>query len=111
MTNRYYQTTLRFPQLEIISIPRLPDRSSYLFTAMLLFGNLKSESKGGITVNGKTVISIIIAVTIIGIILTWFWLQDVIQEYDLDTSLQAEHTIEINNINHMNTDYLSLRRF
>jgi len=70
---------------------------------MLLFGNLKCESKGGIAVKGKTVIIIIMAVTIIGVILTWFWLQDVIHEYDLDTSLPYEENIEI--INHIDKEF------
>lgn len=48
---------------------------------------------------GKTVIIIIIAVTLIGIALTWFWLQDVIVEYDLERSQPAEPITEIINYN------------
>ena len=48
---------------------------------------------------GKTVIMIIIAVTLIGIILTWFWLQDVITEYDLERAQPAEPITEIINFN------------
>jgi len=54
-------------------------------------------------VKGKTVIMIIMAVTIIGVILTWFWLQDVIHEYDLDTSLPYEENIEI--IKHIDKEF------
>lgn len=51
---------------------------------------------------GKTVISIILGVTIIGIILTWFWLQDVITEYDLERAQPAEQIEFV----HSNHDYL-----
>lgn len=66
---------------------------------MLGFGNLKVEIKGGIHVKGKTVISIIMAVTVIGVILTWFWLQDVITEYDLDTTQPSEQITEVSSVN------------
>jgi hypothetical protein len=52
---------------------------------------------------GKTIIMIILAVTVIAIILTWFWLQDVITEYDLERAMPAE---QITDTIHMNDDEL-----
>ncbi len=61
-----------------------------IFTVVVRFDNLNLDAKGGLQLKGKVAIFIIIAFTIIALIITWFWLQDVITEYDLDTSQPSE---------------------
>lgn len=39
--------------------------------------------------SGKKTIFIIIAVTIIALILTWLWLQNVIEKYDIDRAIDT----------------------
>lgn len=43
--------------------------------------------------SGKKTIIIIIAFTIIALILTWFWLQQVIEKYDIDRALSTSNQI------------------
>ncbi len=43
--------------------------------------------------SGKKTIFIIIAVTVIALILTWFWLQQVIVKYDLDRAMNTSNQL------------------
>lgn len=43
----------------------------------------------------KLTIILVLLFTIVVLVIGWFWLQDIIVEYDLDTA-PAEHSFEIN---------------
>lgn len=54
---------------------------------------------------GKKVVFIVIIAAIVGIIIAWLWLQKVIVDYDLETtmtSLEYMKSVENNTINYSN---------
>lgn len=53
---------------------------------------------------GKKTVFIIIAFTVVILILAWFWLQHVIEEYDIDRAQDsAQHIFEYVNLKYMSS--------
>lgn len=49
--------------------------------------NFQAIIKGGYVLQGKKMVILIILICVVSLVLVYFWLQDVITEYDLDRAL------------------------
>lgn len=58
---------------------------------------------GGFHMTGKKTVFIILMFTIVILVLAWFWLQHVIEEYDIDRALDSTQLIA----QHVSAKYMS----